>query len=338
VVTRQLVDSFGRVHRDLRISVTDRCNFRCSYCMPEEGMDWLPRERLLRYEELARIAGVLVRSLGIDSIRLTGGEPTVRAHLPALVEELAALRTPAGEPVDLALTTNGSTLSHLARDLAGAGLRRINVSLDSLRRDRFREITRRDSLVAVLDGIDAAVAAGLSPVKVNVVVVRGVNDDELVDFAAFGRSRGVTVRFIEFMPLDAQGDWTSRQVVTQDEILDAISRVFPLEPVPGSQAVPSAPAQRWRFGDGLGEIGIIPSVSHAFCATCDRIRLSAEGALRSCLFALDEHDLREPLRAGASDEDLCAIVEAAVAAKWAGHQINQSVFIRPSRSMSQIGG
>jgi cyclic pyranopterin phosphate synthase len=337
-VTRQLVDSFGRVHRDLRISVTDRCNFRCSYCMPEEGMDWLPRERLLTYEELTRVAGVLVRTLGIESIRITGGEPTVRARLPVLIARLAALRTATGAPVDLALTTNGAVLAHLAHDLADAGLRRINVSLDSLRRDRFKAITRRDSLDAVLAGIDAALAAGLSPVKINVVAVRGVNDDELVDFAAFGRSRGVVVRFIEIMPLEAQGSWTRDQVVTRDEILDAIDPVFPLDPVPDAQADPSEPAQRWRFRDGRGEIGIIPTVSHAFCSTCDRIRLTAEGAVRSCLFALDEHDLRAPLRAGAGDDELAAIIEAAVAAKWAGHQINQPVFIRPARSMSQIGG
>ena len=334
----RLVDSFGRVHRDLRISITDRCNFRCTYCMPAEGMDWLPREQLLSYEELARIAGILVEQLGIDSIRLTGGEPTVRARLPVLVGRLAALRTPAGDPVDLALTTNGATLAPMVHDLAAAGLRRINISLDSLRRDRFQAITRRDSLAAVLEGIDAAVSAGLAPVKINAVVVRGVNDDELVDFAAFGRDHGVTVRFIEFMPLDAQGDWTSGQVVTREEILEVIDPVFPLEPVADADADPSEPAQRWRFRDGRGEIGIIPTVSHAFCATCDRVRLSAEGALRSCLFALDEYDLRGPLRAGADDEELVAIIEAAVAAKWAGHQINQPVFIRPSRSMSQIGG
>jgi cyclic pyranopterin phosphate synthase len=284
------------------------------------------------------VAGVLVGRLGIDSIRLTGGEPTMRARLPVLVERLAGLRTATGDPVDLALTTNGATLAHQAHDLAAAGLRRINISLDSLRPDRFLAITRRDELAAVLAGIDAAVAAGLAPVKINVVVVRGVNDDELVDFAAFGRRRGVSVRFIEFMPLDADEAWTGGQVVTRDEILDAIDPVFPLEAVRGADADPSAPAQRWRFRDGQGEIGVIPAVSHSFCATCDRVRLSAEGALRSCLFALDEYDLRGPLRAGATDDDLAGIIEAAVAAKWAGHQINQPVFIRPPRSMSQIGG
>jgi len=334
-----LVDSFGRVHRDLRISVTDRCNFRCTYCMPEEGLDWLPREDLLSYEELTRVARVLVERFGFDSIRLTGGEPTVRHRLPVLVEQLAALQVPdgagGGHAVDLALTTNGATLDHLADDLRAAGLRRINISLDSLRRDRFVEITKRDELDRVLAGIDAAVAAGLSPVKINVVAVRGVNDDELVDFAAFGRERGVEVRFIEFMPLDAQGGWTNDQVVTRDEILATIDAVFPLAPV---ETGGTAPAERFSYRDGQGAIGVIPSVTHAFCDSCDRVRLTAEGQLRSCLFALDEHDLRTPLRTGADDDELAAIVTAAVQAKWAGHQINQQVFIRPRRSMSQIGG
>jgi cyclic pyranopterin phosphate synthase len=342
-----LVDSFGRVHRDLRISVTDRCNFRCTYCMPEEGMAWLPREELLTYEELTRIAGVMVERFGFDSIRLTGGEPTIRAHLPVLIERLAELQVPdgngGGRPIDLALTTNGATLEHLAHDLRAAGLRRINVSLDSLHRDRFAAITKRDELYRVLAGIDAAVDAGLEPVKVNVVAVRGVNDDELVDFAAFGRERGVEVRFIEFMPLDAQGGWSNEQVVTRDEILATIDAAFPLEALgTGGSADPdgraAAPAERFAYRDGLGVIGVIPSVTHAFCGSCDRVRLTAEGQLRSCLFALDEYDLRAPVRGGASDDELAATITGAVRAKWAGHQINQQVFIRPSRSMSQIGG
>ena len=341
-MTVPLVDGFGRVHRDLRISVTDRCNFRCTYCMPSEGMQWIPRTELLSYEELARVAGVFVERFGFESIRLTGGEPTVRAHLPALVAKLSPLEVPAsgaepGRPVDVALTTNGATLRTVAHDLAAAGLRRINVSCDSLRRDRFLEMTRRDELPAVLDGIDAAIEAGLDPVKVNVVAMCGVNDDELVDFARFGRERGVTVRFIEFMPLDAQEAWTNDQVLTQDEILEVIGSVFPLEPV-ASSARGSEPAERFRYLDGRGELGVIPSVTHAFCTSCDRVRLTAEGEVRSCLFALDAHDLREPLRRGATDDDLAAIIEGAVAAKWAGHQINQPVFIRPSKSMSQIGG
>lgn len=330
---RPLTDSFGRVHRDLRIAVTDRCNYRCTYCMPEEGLEWLAREQLLTYEELARLARLFVEHYGIDSIRLTGGEPTVRHDLPVLVEQLAALN------VDLALTTNGSKLRALAPKLVAAGLKRINISCDSLRADRFEQITKRDDLPSVLDGIDAAIEAGLHPVKLNSVVMRGLNDDELVDFATFGRERGVTVRFIEFMPLDAQGAWTNAQVVTQAEILETIGAVYPLEPLHADDGVTSSePASRFRFLDGRGEIGVIPSVTNAFCESCDRVRLTADGTFRTCLFALDDHDLRTPLRAGATDDELCAIIERAVGAKWAGHQINQVQFIRPKRSMSQIGG
>ena len=279
-----LVDSFGRVHRDLRISVTDRCNFRCTYCMPAEGMAWLPREDLLTFEEIPRVARVVVERFGIDCIRLTGGEPTVRAHLPRLVAMLAELpRRPGpdhqrGHP------------ALVADDLARAGLRRINISLDSLRRDRFAEITKRDTLDKVLTGIDAALAAGLAPVKLNVVVMSGVNDDELLDFAEFGRRTGVVVRFIEFMPLDAQESWTADQVVTYDEIVARIDAVHPLVPVVRG----SAPAERFRYVDGRGEIGVIASVTHSFCSSCDRVRLTADGQFRTCLFATDEHDLRSP--------------------------------------------
>jgi cyclic pyranopterin phosphate synthase len=327
-VPRPLVDGFGRVHRDLRISVTDRCNFRCTYCMPAEGLVWLPRAEVLTFEELERVARLLVERHGIRSIRLTGGEPTVRAHLPELVRRLAAL------PVDLALTTNGSTLHDVAPALAEAGLRRVNVSLDSLRRDRFEAITRRDELADVLAGIDAAVTAGLAPVKVNVVVIAGVNDDEIVDLARYGRERGVTVRFIEFMPLDADGAWRNDQVVGQAEILDRISAVFPLEPLERG----SDPAGRFRYLDGQGEVGVIPSVTEPFCERCDRLRLTADGQLRSCLFSVEDHDLRGLLRAGASDDRLSEAVEACVGAKWRGHAINQVQFVRPRRSMSQIGG
>jgi cyclic pyranopterin phosphate synthase len=335
-----LVDGYGRVHRDLRISVTDRCNFRCTYCMPVEGMTWLPRSEVLTFEEIERLARICVERFGVDSLRLTGGEPTVRAHLPVLVERLAALRVddptaPGGSrPIDLALTTNGATLRTVAPGLVEAGLRRVNVSLDTLRRDRFLELTRRDQLDAVLDGIDAAVEAGLAPVKVNVVVMRGVNDDEIVDLAAYGRARGVTVRFIEWMPLDGGGAWEGDAVVRQDEIVAAIDAVFPLEPlVRGSE-----PAERFVYRDGQGEVGVIPSVSRPFCATCDRIRLTADGQLRACLFAVDETDLRGLLRSGADDDELTAAVQRCVAGKWAGHMIGQVTFVRPRRSMSQIGG
>lgn len=325
---RPLVDSFGRVHRDLRISVTDRCNFRCTYCMPADGLAWLPRREVLTFEELERVARVLVERHGIRSIRLTGGEPTVRAQLPVLVAKLAAL------PVDLALTTNGATLATVAEPLAAAGLRRVNVSLDSLQPERFEAMTRRDELASVLAGIDAALAAGLSPVKVNAVVVRGVNDDEILDLAAFGRDRGVTVRFIEWMPLDGGDAWRDDQVVAQAEILERIAAAFPLAPI----ARGHEPAARFRYLDGQGEVGVIPSVTRPFCEQCDRIRLTADGQLRSCLFALEDHDLRGVLRAGGSDDDLSDAIEACVGAKWAGHAINQVQFVRPRRSMSQIGG
>lgn len=327
-VERPLVDAFGRVHRDLRISVTDRCNFRCTYCMPAEGLTWLPREEVLTFEELERVARLLVERHGIGSIRLTGGEPTVRAHLPVLVAKLAAL------PVDLALTTNGATLVTQAEPLAAAGLRRVNVSLDSLRPERFAELTRRDELATVLAGVDAAVAAGLTPVKVNVVVVRGVNDDEIVDLAAWGRQRGVTVRFIEWMPLDGGDAWRGDRVVTQAEIVEQIAAAFPLEPL----ARGNEPAERFRYLDGTGEVGVIPSVTRPFCEQCDRLRLTADGQLRSCLFSLEDHDLRAVLRRGGTDDDLSAAIEACVGAKWAGHAINQVHFVRPRRSMSQIGG
>ncbi len=327
-VPRPLVDGFGRVHTDLRISVTDRCSFRCTYCMPEEGMDWLPRDDVLTFDELERLARLLVEVHGIRAIRLTGGEPTVRAHLPLLVAKLAAL------DVDLALTTNGATLQSCAADLAAAGLRRVNVSIDSLRRERFAEMTRRDELHRVLEGIDAALDAGLAPVKLNAVVIAGVNDDEVVDLARFGRDRGVDVRFIEFMPLDADGGWAPGQVVSQAEILARIDAVFPLEPV----ARGSEPAQRFRYLDGRGEVGVIPSVTEPFCDRCDRIRLTADGQLRSCLFSLEDHDLRGVLRSGGTDDDVSAAVEACVAGKWEGHGIGRVQFVRPARSMSQIGG
>jgi cyclic pyranopterin phosphate synthase len=325
----ELVDPHGRTVRDLRISVTDRCNLRCRYCMPAEGLAWLARSDLLTYEEIERVARVCVERFGFTGIRITGGEPTVRAHLPVLVEKLAALGT------DLSLTTNGATLRLLAGDLRAAGLRRINVSLDSLRLETFFAITRRHALDQVLDGIDAAIEAGLSPVKVNCVLIRGVNDDEIVDFAAFGRERGVTMRFIEFMPLDADEGWTPGTVGPGAEVVAAIAAVHPLEPV---EVRGSAPAERFRYVDGRGEIGVIASVTQSFCGSCDRVRLTAEGMFRNCLFAVKETDLRAILRAGGSDDDLAAAIAADVGRKWAGHSIGQVNFIRPDRSMSQIGG
>ena len=324
-----LVYPFGRVIRDLRISVTDRCNFRCTYCMPAEGMEWLPRSEVLTFEEIHRVSRIFVERFGVEGIRLTGGEPTVRAHLPMLISQLSGLG------VDLAMTTNGATLRNSAEELRSAGLRRINISLDTLHADRFEQMTRRNELENVLAGIDAAVAAGFSPVKINAVIERGVNDDEIVDLARFGRERGVEVRFIEFMPLDATGHWANDRVVGQDEIVERIAEVFPLEQMPARGA---APADRWRYLDGAGTVGVIPSVTKPFCGDCDRVRLTAEGQFRTCLFATDEFDLREIMRSGGDDDALAERIIAAVGTKWAGHQINRVEFIRPNRSMSQIGG
>ena len=324
-----LVDPFGRVIRDLRISVTDRCNFRCTYCMPAEGMEWLPRSEVLTFEEIHRVSRIFVERFGVEGIRLTGGEPTVRAHLPMLISQLSGLG------VDLAMTTNGATLRNSAEELRSAGLRRINISLDTLHADRFEQMTRRNELENVLAGIGAAVAAGFSPVKINAVIERGVNDDEIVDLARFGRERGVEVRFIEFMPLDATGHWANDRVVGQDEIVERIAEVFPLEQMPARGA---APADRWRYLDGAGTVGVIPSVTKPFCGDCDRVRLTAEGQFRTCLFATDEFDLREIMRSGGDDDALAERIIAAVGTKWAGHQINRVEFIRPNRSMSQIGG
>ncbi len=330
-----LVDPFGRTIRDLRISITDRCNFRCTYCMPEEGMKWLPRSDVLSFEEIVRLARIFVEHYEVDGIRLTGGEPTVRAHLPVLVAKLAELRMPSGAKPDLSITTNGATFRLVAGELRAAGLDRVNVSLDTLRRERFAEITRRDELDRVLDGIEAAKEAGFAPVKINAVIERGVNDDEILDLAEYGRDHDVQVRFIEFMPLDADGHWASRQVVSQDEIVATIAAVHPLESIPARGA---APADTWRYADGKGIVGVIPTVTKPFCGDCDRVRLTADGRFRTCLFATDDHDLLSLMRAGADDDHVAAAIERAVGTKWAGHRINTVNFVRPAKSMSQIGG
>lgn len=324
----ELVDTFGRVHRDLRIAVTDRCNFRCQYCMTEEGMVWMPREGLLTFEEIERIAKLAVERYGVDSIRLTGGEPTVRAHLSRLVRKLSALG------VDLAMTTNGVSLPLVAEDLRDAGLRRLNISLDSLDRERFLELTRRDDLDRVLQGIDAAIDAGFDPVKINVVLMNGINDDEIVDFARFGRDKGVMVRFIEFMPLDADEMWGPERVVPLQRVIEEIHEAFPIEAIQRT----SAPATRYRYLDGKGEVGVIATVTEKFCDTCDRIRLTADGQFRNCLFAVSDYNLRDAMRGGATDDELAGIIEGAVHDKWAGHGIDTVHFIRPKRNMSQIGG
>jgi cyclic pyranopterin phosphate synthase len=326
---RELIDPFDRVVRDLRISVTDRCNFRCTYCMPEEGMQWMPRSEILTFEEIERLARICVEHYGFNGIRLTGGEPTIRAHITRLVSKLSTLG------VDLAMTTNGATLRNLAHDLREAGLRRINISLDTLDRDKFARMTRRDELANVLEGIRIAKQAGFDRVKINAVVERGTNDDEIVDLARFGRNEGVEVRFIEFMPLDASDEWQRTKVVGQDEIVAAINAEWPVELVP---AAGPAPASLWRYLDGDGTVGVIPTVTKPFCGDCDRVRLTADGQFRTCLFATDEFDMRDALRNGETDDQIARRIEAAVGTKWAGHQINQVNFIRPKRTMSQIGG
>jgi cyclic pyranopterin phosphate synthase len=326
----RLVDSFGRVHTNLRISITDRCNFRCTYCMPED-QEFYPRGVILTYEEILRLARIAA-DLGVDKIRLTGVEPLVRRDLPTLVEGLTAT----GRFRDLSLTTNGARLAEMAQELWDAGLRRINVSLDSLDPLKFAEITRRPLFDAVMRGLEEAARVGFAPIKVNAVAVRGFTEPELLRFAELAREKAYQVRFIEFMPLDGDGGWNAGQVLTQAEILDTIGAVYPLERVsaPGN----SDPATLFRFADGKGEIGIIPTVTDPFCASCNRIRLTADGKLRHCLFAVEETDLKTPMRIGATDEDLAWRFVDCVEAKWPGHMINQGGFHRPDRNMSQIGG
>ncbi len=325
-----LVDTFGRVADDLRISVTDRCNFRCTFCMPAEGLKWLPKEEILTFEELTRLLRIFV-GLGVRSIKVTGGEPTVRADLPALV----GMFREAGPDLDMSMTTNGILLDRLAAPLARAGLDRVTVSCHSLMQHRFEGMTRRDALEKVLAGLRAAGDAGLTPIKINCVVIQGENQDEVVDFAAWARETGYVVRFIEYMPLDAGHAWERAKVVPSRAIVDAIDRVFPLRSL-GSD---HEPATSFGFADGVpGGIGVISSVSEPFCGSCNRLRLTAEGQVRSCLFALEELDLRGPLRAGASDDELEGIIRTAVWRKWSGHRINHPDFVQPERSMSMIGG
>jgi GTP 3',8-cyclase len=326
-----LVDRFGRVHSDLRVSLTDKCNLRCTYCMPAEGLDWLPSPDLLTDDEVVRLAGLAVTELGITAVRLTGGEPLLRRGLVDIVGRLAALDP---RPT-LALTTNGIGLARLAPDLAAAGLNRVNVSLDTLRADRFRELARRDRLDDVLAGLEAAAAAGLTPVKVNAVLMRGVNDDEALDLLTFCLDRGYQMRFIEQMPLDAQHGWSRTEMVTADEILDALGAAHTLTPLDGRG---SAPAEEFLVGDGPATVGVIASVSKPFCAACDRVRLTADGQLRNCLFAREESDLRGPLRSGATDAELVARFRASIAGKRAGHGIDDPTFLQPDRPMSAIGG
>jgi cyclic pyranopterin phosphate synthase len=326
-----LLDTYGRIGDDLRVSVTDKCNFRCTYCMPAEGLPWLPKEQVLRFEEIVRLVGIFVR-LGVREVKLTGGEPTVRRELPTLV---AMLRDSHPE-LAISMTTNGFLLDKQARPLAEAGLDRVTVSCDSLMRHRFAEMTRRDALDKVFEGLVAAEDAGLTPIKLNCVVIAGTNEDEVTDFARYVRETGYEVRFIEYMPLDAEQKWERDKVVPSAQILEVIDRTFPLIAVGGSD---QEPATSFRFADGApGAIGVIASVTEPFCETCNRLRLTADGQLRACLFAMYETDLRTPMREGASDEDLEGHIRQNVWRKWEGHKINHPDFERPSRSMSMIGG
>jgi cyclic pyranopterin phosphate synthase len=327
-----LTDSFGRRIESLRISVTDRCNFRCLYCIPDEDIEWMPRAQLASLEELARIARIAV-GLGVRKLRVTGGEPLLRKNLPSLVAELAAI--PSLD--DLALTTNGTELPRLARDLAEAGLARVNVSLDSLDRATFAKLAQRDMLPAVLAGIDAGIEAGLTPLSINCVAIRGVNDGEVVDFARFARERALEVRFIEFMPLEHGRRWGEHALVPGRELRERVHAVFPLVADPGQD--PHAPSRDWLFADGApGVMGFIDSVTAPFCSTCNRIRLTADGKLRTCLFSLKEHDLLGPMRDGATDHEVAALLRSAVSTKELKHHITDGMFVKPQRTMSQIGG
>jgi len=328
---KPLVDSWDREIRSVRVSVTDKCNFRCRYCMPAEGLEWLPRDEVLSFEEIARLVRVLA-AMGVDEVRLTGGEPLVRRDVPTLVSFLAEI--PGVR--DLSLTTNGVLLDRLAGPLVAAGLSRLNVSLDSLAHVRFAEITRRDALDRVLAGLaEAERYPELRPIKVNCVAIRGFTEEEVPALAGLARRKPYVVRFIEFMPLDADEAWREDEVLTGGEIRALIEERWPLEEIP---AKPSSTARRFRFADGAGEIGFVNPVSEPFCSSCDRIRLTADGQLRTCLFSRREWDLKTPLRDGSTDEELAALIRFAVRHKELKHKINDPGFVRASRSMSQIGG
>ena len=331
-MTTSLVDGFGRGHDNLRISVTDRCNIRCFYCMPDGLVQFEPRENLLSFEEIERFVEIAA-SLGVSKIRLTGGEPLVRRDLPVLIRRLAAI--PGIR--DLALTTNGVQLAELAEPLYAAGLRRLNVHLDTLDRRRFSQISRRDELDKVLAGIAVAKRLGFGPIKLNAVAVKNLVEPDIVPLARFGREHGFEVRFIEFMPLDAQQLWDRGKVLSAGEIIETISReIAPLVPIP--DADPRAPALEYQFADGIGRVGFIASVTRPFCMNCNRLRLTADGKLRYCLFAIEEDDVKDMLRGGAPDAEIAALIRRNVAGKWEGHEINTSRFVAPPRPMYAIGG
>ena len=327
-----LVDSFGRLHDNLRLSVTDRCNIRCFYCMPEHDVQFVNRREILDFEEIERFTRIAV-SLGVSKLRVTGGEPLLRRDLPSLIGRLAAL--PGVR--DLALTTNGVLLPELARPLYDAGLRRINVHLDTLDRDRFREITRRDDLDRVLEGLALCRSLGFRTIKLNAVAVKNLIEPDIVPLARFARENGYEVRYIEFMPLDSQNLWDRRKVLLAAEIIEMLSRqIAPLVPVPDPD--PRAPATEYDYSDGGGRVGFIASVSRPFCGNCNRIRLTADGKLRYCLFAIEEDDVKGLMRSGASDQEIAALIRRNIAGKWEGHEINSARFVAPPRPMYSIGG
>ncbi|HJT89414.1 MAG TPA: GTP 3',8-cyclase MoaA [Bryobacteraceae bacterium] len=330
--TAPLIDTFGRLHDNLRISVTDRCNIRCFYCMPETDVHFVPRGEILDFEEIERFARIAI-SLGIRKLRVTGGEPLVRRDLPVLIRRLTAL---AGVQ-DLALTTNGVLLPQLAEPLYEAGLRRINVHLDTLDRERFRQITRRDDIAKVLAGLALCKKLGYSKIKLNAVAVKNLVEPDIVPLARYARENGFEVRYIEFMPLDAQNLWDRSKVLLAADIIETLSReIAPLVPVPDPD--PRAPASEYNFADGTGTVGFIASVSRPFCLNCNRLRLTADGKLRYCLFAVEEDDVKTLLRSGASDDAIAALIRRNVAAKWEGHEINTARFVAPPRPMYSIGG
>ncbi|HXT91760.1 MAG TPA: GTP 3',8-cyclase MoaA [Trebonia sp.] len=328
-----LTDSYGRLATDLRVSLTDRCNLRCAYCMPPEGLDWLPAPEVLTGDEVVRLIRIGVETLGIREVRFTGGEPLLRRDLSSIISATAAL-TPRPE---MSLTTNGIGLDRRAAALRDAGLDRINVSLDTLRPEVFRKLSRRDRLADVLSGLAAAAAAGLTPVKVNTVLMRDLNDDEAPDLLRYCLERGYELRFIEQMPLDAQHGWKRTEMITAGEIFDSLSREFTLTD-DSERERGAAPAETFLVNGGPARVGVIASVTRPFCGACDRVRLTADGQIRNCLFARSESDLRALLRSGASDDDIAARWRAAVAAKLPGHGINDPSFLQPDRPMSAIGG
>jgi cyclic pyranopterin phosphate synthase len=331
-VISPLLDTFGRMHDNLRISVTDRCNIRCFYCMPEDNVQYVKRQEILSFEEIERFVRVAV-SLGVTKLRVTGGEPLVRKDLPVLIRKLNEI--PGVR--DLALTTNGVLLAKQAQDLYDAGLRRLNVHLDTLDRERFLRITRRDDLDKVLEGLDVAERVGFGPIKINAVAVKNLVEPDIVPLVRFGRERGFEIRFIEFMPLDSQGLWSRNNVLSADEMIETLSReISPLVEIPDRD--PRAPATEYRFADGIGRVGFIASVTRPFCLNCNRIRLTSDGKLRYCLFALEETDVKSLLRSGAPDEEIAATLRATVQKKWIGHEINSAKFVAPPRPMYAIGG